>query len=304
MPIQDTETGYYLEPGVMTTPGSYQPLFADLPRDIADLAAVTHGLLIHEHIAGAYGVTLTPERRASVHVRPGAGLLGRMMAEDSRALTVAREPASRLPGNCLHFTVLAVAMLRAQGTPARARCGFGGYFGSSAFEDHWVCEYWNEAAQRWMLADFQIDEVQRDLFDVDFDLMDVPREKFLVAGDAWRLCRDGDADPAKFGLSPLNEAGSWWIAANLVRDVAALNNMEMLPWDVWGAMPAPDETIGDERYALFDRLAGLTCVPDATFPDLTAAYTQDTRLRVPATVYNAVLNRPEPVLDEDRGPLA
>ena len=32
MPTQSTETGYYLEPGVMTTLGSYQPLFADLPR--------------------------------------------------------------------------------------------------------------------------------------------------------------------------------------------------------------------------------------------------------------------------------
>jgi len=69
---------------------------------IAGLAAVAHGLLIHEHITGSYGVTLTQERRASVHVRPVAGLLGRMMAEDSRALTVAREPASRLPGNCRH----------------------------------------------------------------------------------------------------------------------------------------------------------------------------------------------------------
>jgi hypothetical protein len=36
----------------------------------------------------------------------------------------------------------------------------------------------------------------------------------------------------KFGLSQLDEAGYWWIAANLLRDVAALNNMEMLPWDV------------------------------------------------------------------------
>ena len=98
----------------------------------------------------------------------------------------------------------------------------------------------------------------------------------------------------------MHEAGYWWIAANLLRDVAALNNMEMLPWDVWGAMPAPDETIGDEQYALFDRLAELTRVPDATFADLTAAYTQDARLRVPPTVYNAILNRPEPVLDTDR----
>jgi hypothetical protein len=263
---------------------------------------VAHGLLIHEHITGPYGVTLTDERRASVHVRPVAGLLARMMAEDGRPLTVAREPASRLPGNCRHFTVLAAAMLRAQGTPARARCGFGGYFGSGAFEDHWVCEYWDEAAQDWKLADAQIDDVQLKLFDVDFDLMDVPRDKFLVAGDAWRLCRDGDADPAKFGLSFMNEAGYWWIAANLLRDVAALNNMEMLPWDVWGAMPAPDDTIGDEQYALFDRLAELTRVPDAAFADLTAVYADDPRLHVPPTVYNAVLNRAESVLDEDRGP--
>ena len=72
--------------------------------------------------------------------------------------------------------------------------------------------------------------------------------------------------------------------------------MEMLPWDVWGAMPAPDEAISDEKYTLFDRLAELTRDPDAAFAELTAAYVGDARLHVPATVYNAVLNRPEPVL--------
>jgi hypothetical protein len=41
-------------------------------------------------------------------------------------------------------------------------------------------------------------------------------------------------------------------------------------------------------------------VPDADFADLTAAYAGDTRLRVPATVRNAVLNRTEPILGEDR----
>ena len=296
MPAQDIATGHYLRPGVMTDPGPSRPLFADLPRGAAALAGVAHGVLIHEHIAGAYGVTLTEERRASVHVRPVAALLGQMTAEDARPLTAAREPAERLPGNCRHYTVLAVAMLRAQGVPARARCGFGGYFGSSWFEDHWVCEYWDHAGQRWKLGDFQIDDVQLKLFDVGFDLMDVPRDRFLVAGDAWRLCRDGAADPAGFGLSLLNEGGSWWIAANLLRDVAALNNMEMLPWDVWGAMPAPDETISDEQNALFDQLAGLTGDPDAAFAELSAAYADDPRLRVPGRVHNAVRNRAEPVL--------
>jgi len=286
----------YRQPAVMTTPGSYAPLLADLPRGVAALAPVLHGLVIHEHITGPYGVEpFSEQRRASVHVRPAAGLLERIAAEDSRPLTVAREPARRLAGNCRHFTVLAVTMLRAQGTPARARCGFGGYFGTGTFEDHWVCEYWDEPGQRWALADLQIDDVQLGLFDVGFDLMDVPRDAFLVAGDAWRLCRDGAADPAKFGLSVLNEGGDWWIAGNLLRDVAALNNMEMLPWDVWGAMSGPEAPIDDERLELFDRLAELTRDPDASSAELAASYAEDDRLRVPATVYNALRDRAEPV---------
>ncbi len=286
------EIGRYLEPGVMTTTGRYQPLFADLPRGVAALAKVAQGLVIHEFLTEQYGVTLSDERRAAVHTRPVTDMLERIVAEDSRPLTVARDPAGRLTGDCRHFTVLTVAMLRAQGTPARARCGFGGYFGTRWFEDHWVCEYWDEPARRWRLADAQIDDVQHKLFGIGFDLTDVPRDGFLVAADAWRACRDGAADPAKFGLSGMNEAGYWWIAANMVRDLAALNNMEMLPWDVWGAMPKPDDDVDE---AFFDGLAELTRDPAATFDDLTAAYASDDRLRVPPVVFNAVLRRPDPV---------
>jgi hypothetical protein len=60
--------------------------------------------------------------------------------------------------------------------------------------------------------------------------------------------------------------------------------VEVLPWDVWGAMPAWDEPIDAERLALFDRLAEVTRDPDAAFTDLTAAYAADDRLRVPATM--------------------
>jgi len=286
---------YFVQPATMTAPGAYAPLFDGLPRDVAALAAVAQGLLIHEQIAPAYGVMLADERRATVHVRPVAQILERLVTEDDRPLTTARPPARRLAVNCRHFTVLTVAMLRAQGVPARARCGFGDYFGSGACEDHWVCEYWHAETGRWRLADAQIDGVQRAMFPVEFDPLDVPRDRFVVAGDAWARCRAGNADPAKYGLSALNQGGLWWIAGNLLRDVAALNNMEMLPWDVWGAMPAPGASIDDERLALFDRLAGLTHTPDAAFAELRATYADDDRLRVPATVFNAILQRPEAV---------
>jgi Transglutaminase-like superfamily len=287
--------GYYTEPGVMTSPGRYGSLLDDLPRDVGGLAAVLHGLIIHEHLAHAYGVTLTGDDRESVHVRRVEDLLGLIVAKDSRPLAEAREPTARLAGNCRHFTVLMVAMLRNQAIPARARCGFGGYFGSGMFEDHWVCEYWDKSRQRWMLVDAQIDEVQRDLFPVDFDLTDVPREEFLIAGDAWARCREGAADPAKFGLSALGEAGYWWIAGNLLRDAAALGNVEMLPWDCWGAMPAPNGLIGGDDEELFDRLAEYTRQGDGAFDVRQQLCGSEDRLRVPSTVFNAVRNRQEAV---------
>jgi hypothetical protein len=283
---------FHRRPGPMTTPGRYAHLLEGLPRDIAGLAAVAQGLLIHEHMAKGYGVELSDSDRASVHIRPVEGILEQIVARDGRPLGVPRAPAGRLPGNCRHFTVLVTAALRAQGVPARARCGFAGYFGTGGFEDHWVCEYWHVGQERWVLADAQIDDVQRSWFEVDFDLTDVPRDRFLVAGEAWAQCRSGTADPAKFGLSLLKEAGDWWIAGNLMRDAAALLNVELLPWDCWGAMPAPGDPIGDELAELFDRLADLTVDPDktlATFRQLC----HDERLRVPRSVFNALRDREE-----------
>jgi hypothetical protein len=285
---------FYTRPAAMTSLGEHAFLLKDLPDDPGALATVLHGLLIHEHMAGGYGVTLSDSDRRTVHVRPAGDLLAEIVARDPRPLDVARPPAGRLPGNCRHYTVVMAAMLRAQGTPARARCGFGGYFGTGMFEDHWVCEYWHCGQQRWLLIDAQVDSVQQGWFGIGFDLADVPRDQFLIAGDAWRRIRSGSDDPAKFGLSLANEAGDWWIAANLMRDGAALLNTELLPWDCWGAMPRPDDPIGDDLASLFDRLAEVTQVPDGNLAGLRRLY-EDERLRIPAKVRNAVRGREEPL---------
>lgn len=290
----DTLT-FYTQPAVMTSTGRFAPLLEVLPRDITGLTEVAHGLLVHEHLAGVYGLTLTEEQRTSVHDRPVETLLEQIVARDDRPLDVAREPAERLPGNCRHFTVLMVAMLRAQGTPARARCGFGGYFGTGGFEDHWVCEYWNGEQGRWVLVDAQIDAPQREMFAIGFDVADVSRDDFLIAGDAWNWCRAGTADPDDFGLKLLKEAGAWWIAGNLMRDAAALVNVELLPWDVWGAMPGPAEPIGEDLCVFFDRLAALTADPDANFAELARTLRDDERVRVPGKVRNVVRGRDEAV---------
>jgi hypothetical protein len=287
---------FYTAPAVMTSAGRHAHLLEDLPSGIAELAAVGQGLVIHEHMADAYGVTLPEEDRATVHLRQVEKLLGAIVARDDRPLRIARTPAERTAGNCRHFTVLMTAMLRAQGRPARARCGFGNYFPSGRNEDHWVCEYWEPAERRWILVDAQIDDRQRGWFAIDFDVTDVPRDRFVVAGQAWEQYRAGNADPGTFGLSLINEAGDWWIASNLMRDAQALLNLEMLPWDVWGAMPGPGDPITDELAVLFDKLAALTQAPDANLAGLRSLCQQDDRLRVTDKVRNAARDVYEPVL--------
>jgi Transglutaminase-like superfamily len=291
---------FYSVPGPMTQVGSYAPLMETLPHDVAGLAAIAAGLLIHEHFARHYGVNLSETDRASVHIRPVADLLAQIVTRDSRPLYIAREPAARLPVNCRHFTVLMTAMLRAQGTPARARCGFGGYFTPGMFEDHWVCEYWHAGQQRWAQADAQLDSQQRGWLGIGFDVTDLPRGQFLTGGQAWQRYRAGMADPGRFGLSLIGETGAWWIASNLMRDAAALRNIEVLPWDGWGAMPGPDIPITDDLAGLFDRLAALTEDPDAAFAELRQLFEDDDRVRVPAMVRSYVRGTDEYLVGTDR----
>jgi hypothetical protein len=284
---------FYAQPAAMTAASGWAPLFAALPRDVAGLAGVLQGLAIHEYMASAYGFDIPDERRAESHLRPADRMLERLVALDDRPLADARPPDKRLVGVCRHFTLLFVALLRARGVPARARVGFGSFFNPGHFEDHWVCEWWNAGESRWVRSDAQLDDVWYRMLEIDFDVLDVPRDRFLIAGDAWAQWRAGEADPGKFGIAELR--GLWFVAGNLVRDAAALNKMEMLPWDVWGAMPRPDETLREESLAFFDRLAALTRAPDAAFAELRQLYESDDRLRVPPTVFNAVRQRPETV---------
>jgi len=284
---------FYTRPALMTSGGEHARMLDPVARDLAGMTRVVQGLLLHEHWAPAYGVTLSGERKGQSHIRPASLMLDRLLSGDGRPLSVARPADARLVGVCRHFTVLLVAMLRAQGVAARARCGFGSYFSPGRFEDHWVCEYWNAADGRWILVDAQVDDVQRAKVKPDFDLLDVPRDRFVIAGDAWARCRAGGADPSAFGIFDMR--GLWFIAGNVIRDLAALNNMEMLPWDVWGAMIPPDKPLGDDRLVLFDRLSTVTRAPDAAFTELRALYEGNQGLRVPPTVFNKVLNRPEAI---------
>jgi hypothetical protein len=288
---------YFAAPSPLSAPGAHAGLLAPLPADPAGIASVVQGLVLYEHVAAAfYGVAIPEARRGESHLRPLARMLDALLALDAAPLAVARPPERRLVGVCRHFTLLAVALLRDKGVPARARSGFGAYFNPGYFEDHWVCEYWHAAERRWALLDAQIDAVWRAKLGIAGDMTDVPRDRFLTASDAWRACRRGEHDAARFGIEFGRLRGLWFVACNLVRDLAALNKWELLPWDVWGAQPMPGTALDAEQLAFFDELAELMRWPDETFAALRGRHDGDARLRVPPHVFNPLTQREEAVL--------
>ncbi len=277
---------YYAEPGVMTTPGKYSSYLDGLPADIGALCQVVQGVLIHVFWAEQYGLPKDDIRREETQLRSLEQRLARIVELDALPLTAAREPARRAVGNCRDFSVLLTAILRHQGLPARARCGFGRYFLPDHYEDHWVCEYWNAGEQRWVLVDAQLDALQCAALKIPFDPLDVPREQFVFGGKAWQLCRSRQADPDTFGIFDMH--GLWFVRGDLLRDVAALNKVELLPWDSWGLIERRDDELSAADFVLLDRVAELTAGDMPGFDTVRALYQREDGLRVPGTIRSYV----------------
>jgi hypothetical protein len=271
---------FYASHGEMTDPGELAPLFDGLPRGAAALRDVVQGLLVHIFWASRCGLELADARKQEVQLRKVPRQLARLLELDPRPLDQARPLDRRLVGNCRDFSVLLSAMLRHQGVPARARCGFGAYFIPGHFEDHWVCECWDGQPGRWVLVDAQLDALQREAMRIPFDPLDVPRDQFLTGGVAWRLCRQGKADPDQFGIFDMK--GLWFIRGDLLRDLFALNKLEILPWDHWGLMSKEEQALTTDDLALLDRVAELTLAGDQALDEIRRVCEDEPALRRPA----------------------
>lgn len=160
----------------------------------------------------------------------------------------------------------------------------------------WLC--WDAAEQRWKLVDPQMSPRHIQVNHIAFDVLDVPRDQFIVGGLAWQPCRAGKADPERFGVAPdLPMKGMWFVRDKLVQDVAALNKRELLLWDAWGM--TLKEVVSDEDIPLLDHLAALTQAGDEALPELQALYEQHDGLRVspPIMSYSPVAEPCEVTLE-------
>jgi hypothetical protein len=249
----NSDTIYYSQHSRMSDPGEYAGLFDGVGGSLTDIVQAIQNATIHIFWAERYGVKFDEPRQAEVNIRPARKKLARSLELSDIPFGQPRGLEQKLVQNCRDMTLLSVALLRQKGIPARSRCGFGTYFMPNHYEDHWVFEYWDATQKRWIMADSQMDALQREVLHLDFDPLDMPAGKFVTGGEAWRLARGGKANPDDFGI--FQWKGMDFIKGNLLRDCLALLKHEVLPWDHWGLVEKEYNALTDSELELLDRAA-------------------------------------------------
>lgn len=193
-----------------------------------------------------------------------------------------REVRSRVQACCRDFTLLAVAILRSHGIPARSRVGFAGYFVDGWHHDHVVPAALLDG--RWYRFEPELAEPTALLSD-PLDLR--PGVGFETAAEVWRAWRAAGKDLSTYGVDPSmpNKTGPWFAANYLILEVAHRYGDELPLWDGWGGMSDPGEPA---HVDLLDRAASLLQAADAgdehAEADLFALYRADDRLHPGDTV--------------------
>lgn len=225
--VSAVDLSFYATPGPLTSlTAEQEAMVRDVGPGPERLCRAVQGLLVLP--PGTSESEMSEQQLAERNTRPARSLLHRATGLDPSPLDHPRSSGNRVVGTCRHFAVLATAFLRAADIPARARCGFEAYFQPGRNNDHWITEHWD--GTRWVRIDSEI--LGLDLVDHPEDLAD---GQFLTGAEAWAAYRAG-ANPMTFGVHGTENWGASEIVGNAIRDLAAVNKVETLPWDEWGPM--------------------------------------------------------------------
>lgn len=248
----------YATPGPLTRLDGIDPaVLVPVAGHPIEICSPVHALVIQPNEVQAIGIP--SGRFAENQMRPAARIVQALLALDPAPLSVPREPQKRVIGTCRHFAVLSCALLRYWEIPARVRCGFATYFQPGQGLDHWITEYRDNGSGRWVRIDSEI---------LAMSVVQHPEDlrpgEFLSGGEAWSAFRRGEIDASTFGVYGTENWGVGEIRGNAVKDLAALNKVEMLPWDVWGRMEeAYRGETGAEYDNLLDELAAVCQADDS-----------------------------------------
>jgi hypothetical protein len=216
---------FYASQSIYSEPGQYREILMQGGGEPGAIARWISSFMQHPRGAESKERGFTPEQAADLGLRSVNEILAVAV---KRNLFEGDATQAKIGGLCRDFAILAASGFRARGIPARLRVGFADYIVPDFWEDHWLCE-WHDGRQ-WKRLDVEFASGG----EAAFNALDVPRERFLTASEAWFRIKDEPGIASRFGVSSLNLGGEWFVAGSLCREIAALRKLELKPWDYWG----------------------------------------------------------------------
>ena len=276
---------FYRAQSPWTDPGEHEAMYAGIPDDVGSIVEAVQGAVVHGGLLWLYGLKPSEAQDGGSDIRRTDELLGRIKALDDAGLDVHRSVEKRLVVNCRQFAVLTCSILRHKGIPARARAGYELYtHREGKYDSHWICEYWNQDEARWIQVDPQIDAKQREFMKIDFNTLDMPKGRFVIAGEGFQRYRDGDVPAEDFGVygdGRWNAMG-WTMAMESVTcDMLALNKVELLPWDTPPFAEKAEDEMSPEDMALIEKAAQLTVNVDTRWHEMREFYEKHPAFHMP-----------------------
>jgi hypothetical protein len=279
------ELAAYARHSPYSDPGRHAPLLAAVDTDPGALHRAACSVVIH-YRGGAD--QLAPGQDADIDLRWLTDLLDESQRRSAVPLDAPREPAQQLAGCCRDHTLVAVAVLREHGIPARSRVGFAGYFRPGFHHDHVVGEYWD--GSRWVRFDPELD-MGENWFGFDsHDMTTGLGAPFETAAEVWLAHRRDGLDVSGYGVDPSLPflCGPEFVRGYVVTELAHRQRDELLLWDVWGDTLPDTPTPADDLDGLADEIAGLLVAADAgdaaAESELAQRYAREARLHPDGSV--------------------
>lgn len=271
---------YYTQHSIYSDPGEYTHLYHDFPMDVRFICDCIHHLFLHYADLDLFGVTVASKKYDELNYHYLTQIIQTILSYDNSSLIKPRAPERRAMGICRDSSLLLCSILRFFGIPARLRSGYVNYFIPGLFLDGLVVEYYDSFLNRWRLVDTRTSQKQIDHYKltIDFDLSDLPSDKFISASRAWKMCNDKSVNPLSFGSR--QHRGLSVVRNRLIQDLALLNKQELLVWDVWGAMfESVEQNIG-----LMNTLSDILLCDENNLTEIVSFYEGNLSLKVPERV--------------------
>jgi hypothetical protein len=272
---------HYRECSLFTSPGAYkQTLAAGLPDDVREIGRLIRTNTIHRMVLamGNTGSNADMKYGDMTEVQwwrqpeddnlvTASAMLAELYRRDPRGLVADRRVRDRIVITCRFVAILTACVLKSKGVPARVRSGNALYFERESLGkvsvDHWINQYWNEAAGRWVTIDAD------GIFEIkDFDPFDMPESSFDFPARAWLDIRAGKDDAARF-YNGKPERGAIVVLWSLFYDFHSLMNNEIIYMHnpIYGD-PQKFPSLTAQEMGKIDGLARLMLDADANFDAL------------------------------------